>query len=290
MNKKKNIIWLASYPKSGNTWFRVFLCNLLSEADEPVNINMLNRTSIASNRILFDEFLGVHSADLTFEEIEILRPEVYKRISEESEYDVFLKTHDAWKLNAAGKPLFPAENTKGVIYFLRNPLDIAVSFTFHLGGSFDQTINYMNQQDFGFCLKQTKLYNQIPQHMFSWSGHVNSWIYDSGLPIHIMKYEDMLENTYKTFKNALDFIHIDSTKPEIIAALNNSAFSKLASQEKETGFQEKNINSSKFFRNGTKNNWVKYLNKKQIEQFINQNRSIMEKFGYLEEIPYNSTH
>ena len=66
---ERNIIWLASYPKSGNTWFRVFLTNLLSDSDTPANINDLTETSISSSRKLFDDYTGLSSADLTFEEI-----------------------------------------------------------------------------------------------------------------------------------------------------------------------------------------------------------------------------
>lgn len=72
MNNNKKIIWLASYPKSGNTWFRIFLANLFSGAKQPANINELQDTSIASNRQMFDEAAGIASSDLTPQEIEIL--------------------------------------------------------------------------------------------------------------------------------------------------------------------------------------------------------------------------
>ena len=68
----KNIIWLASYPKSGNTWFRIFLTNLLQKHTSPANINELTGGPIASSRQLFDELTGIDSSDLTFDEIEKL--------------------------------------------------------------------------------------------------------------------------------------------------------------------------------------------------------------------------
>ena len=69
MDDLKKIVWLASYPKSGNTWFRVFLSNLLSKANQPVDINNLFAAPIASNRQLFDEATGLSSSDLTADEM-----------------------------------------------------------------------------------------------------------------------------------------------------------------------------------------------------------------------------
>ena len=79
-----NIIWLASYPKSGNTWFRVFLANFLRDADEAVDINHLNMMLIASARWLFDAATGVEASDLTPEEIERWRPAVYEHLVQEA--------------------------------------------------------------------------------------------------------------------------------------------------------------------------------------------------------------
>ena len=117
---KKNIIWLASYPKSGNTWFRVFLTNLLSNSDIPANINDLTETSISSSRKIFDEYTGLSSSDLTFSEIDSLRPEVYRMQSAESDELLFKKVHDKYYLTERGEPLFPTEITRGAIYFIPN--------------------------------------------------------------------------------------------------------------------------------------------------------------------------
>ena len=80
INYSKNIVWLASYPKSGNTWFRVFLSNLRFEKEDEAEINSLHSTSIASCRNMFEESLAVESSDLTNDEIDLLRPEFYKTL------------------------------------------------------------------------------------------------------------------------------------------------------------------------------------------------------------------
>lgn len=280
---KKNIIWLASYPKSGNTWFRVFLSNLFSGSDKPVNINNLHQTPISSSRFLIDKYLGVHSSELSPEEVENFQPEVYKMISAESERDIFLKTHDAWRLNPKGESIFPIDVTKGVLYFIRNPLDIAVSCAFHNAAIFELTIHHMNKPDSKICGNKERLFDQLPQHLNSWSDHVISWINQSGLPVHIIRYEDMLEHPYETFSQALNFLNFTFRKSSIDKALRNSSIKTLSQQEDEYGFLEKSIHSKKFFRNGEKN-WKYYLNKSQVYQIIKHHHIIMEKFGYVEKL------
>ncbi|MCP5028332.1 MAG: sulfotransferase domain-containing protein, partial [Actinomycetia bacterium] len=82
----KPIVWLASYPKSGNTWFRTFLANLLRDDEDPVDINELRTGSIASARNPFDIHTGLEASDLTQDEIDLLRPGVYRRMAEMAEH------------------------------------------------------------------------------------------------------------------------------------------------------------------------------------------------------------
>ena len=144
------MVWLASYPKSGNTWFRVFLNNLFSDSPLAVHINDLTLTTISSNRSIIDSYLGLHSSELTAEEIDNLRPQVYERFSEEQEGAAYVKTHEAWTLNSRGNPIFTEEITKGVVYIIRNPLDIAISYSFHNNEPIDNTISILNN-DFSQC-------------------------------------------------------------------------------------------------------------------------------------------
>ena len=101
------IVWLASYPKSGNTWFRAFAANLRSDSDEPVDINSLRTGSIASARRVFDEFSGVEASDLTAVESESLLPKVYLRMAEEATETEYYKVHDAYTLTIDGRPRLP---------------------------------------------------------------------------------------------------------------------------------------------------------------------------------------
>ncbi|GAH18165.1 unnamed protein product, partial [marine sediment metagenome] len=107
-------------------------------------INDLSETTISSNRSIIDSYLGMHSSELTAEEIDKLRPQVFKSFSDEKEETAYVKTHEAWTLNSMGNPIFPKEITKGVLYIIRNPLDIAISYSYHNNDTIDETISILN--------------------------------------------------------------------------------------------------------------------------------------------------
>jgi len=279
---KKNIIWLASYPKSGNTWFRVFITNLLYEKEDPANINDLAETSISSSRKIFDEYTGLASSDLTFEEIDRLRPDVYRMQSEESEELLFKKAHDKYYYVDKKQALFPGEISKGAIYFIRNPLDVLVSFAYHSAKPVSKMIPSLSNKNYAFCDSNKKLSNQLRQILGSWSDHVKSWTEQKEIPVHVMRYEDMIQDTFKNFKKAVEFIGIKKTDEQIQLALQKSDFSVLSNQEKEDGFKEKMIKSQKFFRKGQIGDWRNHLSEQKAAEIVNNHTDMMLKFGYLD--------
>ncbi len=278
--KQPQIIWLASYPKSGNTWFRIFLTNLLEPEKAPASINKLQSTPIASSRGMFDNATGLSAANLTFDEIDRIRPEVYQYLSDNANTTLFHKIHDAYSLNGAGIPLVPAPATKGVIYFIRNPLDVIVSYAAHMNKTPKETLAVMQTNAHGFCKKDTKLHNQLRQLLFSWSAHVESWE-QSGLPVKMIRYEDMKEKPLETFRAAVAFAGIKKEDQEIEKALAYSKMEKLQQQELKEGFKEKSPRSKLFFRKGIPGNWREYFTPDEVESFIRTNKSLMIKYGYL---------
>ncbi len=126
-----HIFWLASYPKSGNSWQRILLANYLADAEEPVDINQPGTERITSVRQVFDEHLGVESGELTLEEMERYRLAVYDKISAESDGPLFVRIHDAITRTPGGHPTMSKAATAGVLYLLRNPLDIATAMLVH---------------------------------------------------------------------------------------------------------------------------------------------------------------
>src|SRR3990167_2747274 len=173
---EKGIYWLASYPKSGNTWFRIVLANLLNKTDDPVDLNNINVGVIASSRSWMDETLGYDTSDLTQDEVDALRPQIYHWYSEQIETPVYHKIHDAYTLLDNSNPLIPAKGCLGVLYFIRNPLDVAISFANHFSCSIDDAIQIMSNKQFALCKNKYHQINQLRQWLLSWSEHVNSWV------------------------------------------------------------------------------------------------------------------
>ena len=137
MKKKStdgNIIWLASYPKSGNTWLRIFLYNLLKKTEDLPNLASLNETgySIAS-RSRFEKLIGIDSGNLYVEELENYMPKVLKIQSKLLEKQEFVKTHCCFSQNKKGEWLFPEEVSFRAVYLIRNPLDVCISYSHHCG-------------------------------------------------------------------------------------------------------------------------------------------------------------
>jgi hypothetical protein len=280
LNEQKKIVWLASYPKSGNTWFRIFLTNLMNHTNEPADINNLYPSTIASSRSLFDEATGLESSDLTLDEIELLRPQVYRYMAGISNEVLYHKIHDAWISLPDGNKLVPEEVTKAVLYFIRNPLDVAISFAHHSATTIDKAIEMMNNSQYAFCSRETKLHNQTRQKLLSWSEHVSSWVDQSGLPVLVMRYEDMVTDTFEIFKDAIKFSGIEAPDEKIRKSIDFSSFENIQKQEKEKGFREKAAKSEIFFRKGISGDWKNVLTKEQINKIVTSHQQMMERFGY----------
>jgi hypothetical protein len=275
----RGIVWIASYPKSGNTWFRVFLSNLL-HADEPVSLNDCTDIPIASSRQIFEDATGIEASDLMPYEINRLRPLVYRHIASEKE-TTYLKVHDAYLLMDDEIPMFPIEATSKAIYIVRNPLDVAVSYADHCGLDYDTAIIEMANENNGFCLSSDKLESQLPQKLLSWSSHVRTWT-TAKIPVHILKYEEMKNNPVQTFCNAVNFLELNFDRPEIERALKYSAFELLRRQEEESGYKERSPYSKRFFRKGEVDSYKTKLNDRQIDRLLDDHGEMMNALGYLD--------
>ena len=282
------IIWLASYPKSGNTWLRIFLANLLSESDRPVDFNQLKDSErfgcIASARAIFDREVGVESSDLTGEEIDRYRPRVYERISQEIERSggeaIFMKIHDAFTRNAWGEPIVSKVATQGVIYLIRNPLDVAVSYAHHMACPLEKAANILCNSD--YTLENTEgLSIQLRQRLLSWREHVISWVDEPDLPVHVMRYEDMQRRPLQAFRGAVLFAGLPDRPERLQLALDHSSFEQLQARECEKGFVEKPLKAKAFFRQGKIGSWRGVLSETQVEMIVRAHGDVMRRFGYL---------
>ena len=277
------IYWLASYPKSGNTWIRVLLSNYLNDGDEPVNINHLNTGQIASNRAIFDELIGIEASDLTQDEIELWRPLVYQRLAQMVDAPYFVKVHDAFIYTQNGQPLFPKNGTAGALYIMRNPLDVAVSFAHHSNVNVRRIIKQMSNPHYAFVPRQIGIIAQFRQKLLTWGEHVISWVDAPGVPVQIIRYEDLKNDPETTFEEVVRFFGLEVNAERIQKAVQFSTFDRLATQEQEHQFGEKPSGAKSFFRKGEVGSWAEQLTENQVTQIVADHGDVMRRFGYLDD-------
>ncbi|MDD5727381.1 MAG: sulfotransferase domain-containing protein [Victivallales bacterium] len=278
---KANLIWLASYPKSGNTWFRTFLTAILNPEQAEIDINNMEQMTIASSREMLENFIDIESSELTQDEIDLLRPDEYRALSEELEEKQYFKIHDAFTRNAAGEWIFPPELTWKVIYLVRNPLDVAVSYANHNTSSLEKAIEYLCDSSHCLASNIKSGNNQIRQKLLTWQEHVKSWL-ESPNKVCVLRYEDMKQIPLETFRRAVDFLELKKTDDEILAALDKCRIEKLQQQEKENSFKEKPWKCDSFFRKGIVGDWREHFSPGQAERLIGCNYETMLELGYVD--------
>lgn len=283
MSDAKGIFWLASYPKSGNTWFRIFLANLLNPSAAPININELHTGEIASSRIWVDSILGFESAEFSHDEIDKLRRSAYQWHAEQLNEVGYHKIHDAYTYLERDKPLIPQEGCLGALYFIRNPLDVAISFANHSVCSIDQAINYMARSQYAFCKTTSRQHNQLRQQLLSWSQHVQSWTQAPQINVEVIRYEDMKLKPLATFTKAVSFLNLKASTADIEKALQHAQIEQLQQQEEQSGFRESPMNVKRFFRKGIVGDWQTSLSQEQITRIIHDHGEVMQEYGYLDE-------
>jgi hypothetical protein len=280
--ESKNVIWLASYPKSGNTWFRSFLTALMKG---DVDINEMATDGIYSAKNYIEDALDLEVDDLSELELQRFRKIAFTHIHQNKEKPSFVKTHDAFTYSPwGGEPIIPTEISKVAIYLIRNPLDVALSFANHNGQEVQETIDKFICSTQGAMVKRFKAANQSKQLMGTWAMHVESWISQIDIPVCVIRYEDMEANPEGTFTRAVKAMGLDYTESEIQQAIELSRFERLKTQEKEKGFKEKAIKASSFFHQGKTGRWKEELNISQIQKITRINEKMMRKFGYFEEV------
>ncbi len=277
---EKPIVWLASFPKSGNTWTRILLSNLLAHdyVDEDNFASLLG--SISSNRRSFDQVTGLPSSDMTDDEIDLVRPDFYRALAAECTERQFVKVHDGYHDSDAGEPLFPADCSFGAIYLVRHPYDVAVSYANHQGHeNFDRIVKQMNQADH---IMAGGRQSQLRQRTLGWKGHYRSWHEQRATPLLTIRYEDMLADTAACLKQMAAFLALDEGKDDaaITRAVEESRFEKLRAKEDAHGFREKPEKAGRFFNSGRSGDGRQRLSTEQRQRLYEHNREVMEELGY----------
>lgn len=278
------IIWLASYPKSGNTWVRIFLSSLLYSKDKiDVDINKVQITQFP----LKNQFTHLVKDFLNLEEVTNNCLTAQDRINLDNKIK-FFKTHSAlWKNQNTGKTFTNENNTLAVIHIVRDPRNIITSVMDYFNKkSYKKASDFL--KDTNNILGGNEHDNGIPTLLSSWSNHYNSW---KGFKKNylLIKYENLILNPKNEFIKITNFLSsigdfkFDENK--VLKTINNCSFENFVKQENDFGFKDNSATSKKlnkkFFRLGPKNNWKVLLDSKTREDIELCFKKEMEELGYL---------
>lgn len=272
------IFWLASYPKSGNTWTRSFMV-ALKKPQQELDINNLATGAIASDRTWLERGLGLPLENLSSSEVEILRPLAYRFWHQQAEQPQYHKVHDAYVNNAFGQPVFPPDAAKGVLYIVRHPYDVAVSLANHNGTSLQAAVDAMCNSNYRLAKQKHRLNLQVEQRLLNWSEHVRSWL-DSPHRVHLVRYEDMQHSAFSTFSALADFLELSANDQQIEQALAACSFNKLKEKELQQGFKEKPVTAAQFFRSGRVGEGQHKLSEAQKHQLAQYHAEVMQRLNY----------
>lgn len=275
------IVWVASYPKSGNTWIRAFLHNLfdilngVQTKEHDINaINEFTAWDLAASR--YERHLGKPAKRATRAEIAAARPIVQAEMADQTQGLALVKTHHALVMDR-GFPAINLKVTSGAIYVVRNPLDVAISFSHHMGIDLDDTIERMALPNTETAVTDTSVYEVYG----SWSEHVRSWTERPQRAFHVLRYEDMLASPVVTFGALARHLLLTPNAVQLIEAIDRSSFRALQRQEAKSGFREKPDTADTFFRVGKAGQWKDVLTRRQIRRIVETHGEQMRRFGYL---------
>ena len=291
------ILWLASYPKSGNTWVRTIIGQIISQnLDRKKVFETAKQIRLYPSKI---DFLDLDN-DFKYKEFPKDKKKVIfdktvinwdvsqSRINLNNKINIF-KTHNMLCKLEVGKKSYSftnLENTLGVIHIVRDPRNVISSLKNHF--SFENETKILE-----FIMNENQTIgieeNDIPQLLSSWKNHYNSW---KRFPKNnlLVKYEDLILHPEQEIKKIIKFLNqfftISLSSNQINEIILNTSFENLQDLEKKGLFDENALNNKtgelkKFFNMGMKNNWKKLLSENISNKIEQQFNNEMKELGYL---------
>ena len=277
------IIWIASYPKSGNTYIRSFLASYFFSENGKFN---------------FDQLLKLHQfPSMKFSKNRIESEE------EASKYWIFnqktffdndelnlVKTHNCL-LKFRGNNFTSKDQTLEAIYIVRDPRNLITSFTHHYSFSYEDALKFMMYDKAALVEKSADNDYSNFTYLNSWSNHYKSWRDNDQFKTLFIKFEDLEDNKDKIFREIVKFINelnknsMEVDEKKFINSINSTTFVNMKNKERNEGFEESVISKKtgkklNFFNLGFNNRWQKILSN-DIKQKMNVNfKNELKELGY----------
>jgi hypothetical protein len=270
------IVWIASYPKSGNTWIRAFLANHYANGTEPMSLEAIRESSRGDAEIWpYQKVLDQAVKTLPTERALALRPQAHLALATSQDGDLLVKTHSPYTF-ASGQQIITPEVTGGAIHIVRNPWDVAVSYADHFGKSYEDTA--VDMVNTGLAIWPNPA--QVVQPVGDWSNHASSWL-DAKIPRLTVRYEDLVTRPRETFAMIVKFACMDEDPERLERAIKFSSFEELSEQEAAVGFAERSKVSEKFFREGSVGGWREVLPQAVVRQIAKDHRKMARTLKYM---------
>ena len=289
----KHIFWIASYPKSGNTLLRAIISSLFFSKDGYFDFKILKHTTQFEMRKRLDVINEINKNDfLKIGDLKILS-KYWQLLQSKKNLNInkgfgFVKSHSNL-VSLFNNWFTTPELTAGYIYVIRDPRDIAISWSKHSGLTLDKSIDFMI--DYKSCIEWSKSNSILPENIIpktylgSWDEHVLAWTENNfQVPHLILKYEDLVYKKEESINNIIDFfknsyqISFNNLNNKISNIITSTNFENLKSLEEKNGFEE--ASQGRFFRKGEKNQWKKTLDNIQIKKIEEKFKDFMNKYDY----------
>ena len=282
------IFWITSYPKSGNTWLRILLSSYYYTKDGFYDESVLKNIDQFPQKKFFNEFN--YDPRVATDTIKFWI-KAQEKINQDKKLR-FFKTHNAF--GALNNFHFTNKNNSiGCVYVVRDPRNVITSLKNFYEMNDDQAFKWItnkNQYIYDVNKFEKDGYSDF-QFISSWDTNFESWKVQKKIPIKIIRYEDLLNQTFKVVSEVITFINQTTdnnekiNKNKIKNVINSSSFSKLQDKEKNEGFSEapKSKGGDKkipFFNLGPKNNWKKILDQDLKDKLNNIFKKKLDELSY----------
>jgi hypothetical protein len=273
----RRITWIASYPKSGNTWVRAIVDRMV-HPERPLDINALSATapSFSSLTQRFVERNAIKLSGSAPGEVRRWWTPVQREICEDAERDIFLKTHNVAAKFDSG-PFPDPGSTAGAIYVVRDPRDVALSYAWHYKMTLGLAIVALCTSS-AFNIKQEQL--GLTELLMSWGEHVFGWTSLKRCRLLVLRYEDLLADPAAGVRRIGAFLDKPLSADQVDAIVAATSFQELKGQEQARGFNE-SVRPDGFFRTGTAGQWRDIEDHSVFAPLIDKNARIMRRHGYL---------
>jgi hypothetical protein len=272
----KNLFWLASYPKSGNTWLRAFIGALLGQELISEDGRFNKFSSQCSDRAVFAQVFGKDTAPATEGTLSWRLPYQRALSARFGASQHFVKTHCRYR-GPEGAPLFASDVSAQAVLVVRNPVDVAASLTNHFGVDANTAIAILNNPE-AMMAKNSARNFDTP--LGDWTQFHREWTGETDIPLSVLRYEDLSADPVAHFGTFAARVFNIRDVDIIGRAINAASFETLQARESRFGFDEKPGTAPRFFWKGQPFHGLEMFDEGQRERIWRAHGEAARALGY----------